>query len=188
MTKSTENFMQYAEEHLMKSELFRNTSDMSIKDVPSVPGMYAIEIVDKDLIRTPYSDELRKRKHNLLYIGIGRESLRERLWREELNNHKSATFFRSIGAVIGFRPKPGTLKSGSNYKFSKDDTEKIRQWLREHTKVNYITHPSVPTLEETEIALISKYKPIINIKDNPYSIDELSEIREECKRIAKSKA
>lgn len=39
-------------------------------------------------------------------------------------------------------------------------------------------------IEDIEKQLIQTYRPIINIKDNPYKMEKMSELRNECHRIA----
>ncbi|MBR6196298.1 MAG: hypothetical protein IKQ72_01720 [Bacteroidaceae bacterium] len=127
------------------------------------------------------------------------ESLLQRFWNEELHNEKPATFFRSIGAILGYRPVKGSLvgkKNDKNYKFSPVDTDKIKRWIREHLLVNCIVVTAYPIdtkegkenntklIEDMETQLIQMYKPIVNIAKNPYKMVEVSELREECRRIA----
>ena len=126
-------------------------------------------------------------KHDLLYIGKASVSLRERLWEEELHHARPATFFRSIGAILGFRPEKGSLygKDTRNYQFSKENTNTIIAWMKEHLLVNFITISS--NLGVNEDKLILENKPIINILKNPYKMEILNELRDECVRIAKEK-
>lgn len=170
---------------LMNQDNFKSVCDLSESTVPDSPGMYAIRIKNVNDIPNPFNNELTNRKHNLLYIGIASQSLRERLWKQELNHENPATFFRSIGAILGFRPIKGSLygKESNNYKFNKEDTETIRNWIKEHLLVNFIIINE--KLEDTEKILIKDHKPIINIKNNPYKMGEVSALRSECIKIAK---
>ena len=45
-------------------------------------------------------------EHNIIYIGIASQSLRKRL-NQELRAKGHGTFFRSIGAVLGYSPREG---------------------------------------------------------------------------------
>jgi hypothetical protein len=172
---------------LMSPDNFKRVCDLSEEIVPDSPGIYAIRINDVNNIPEPFHNELINRKHDLLYIGIASKSLRKRLWEQELNHKKAATFFRSIGAILGFRTIKGSLygKETDNYKFSKDDTETIKTWIKEHLLVNFIIIQE--PLKDIEKKLIRVQKPIINIKDNPYKMKMLSDLREECIKIAKEK-
>ena len=176
---------------LMKADDFKRVCDITKYEVPEESGFYAIAINDAYDIEQPFCDELIERKHNLLYIGITKKgrTLRERLWEEELHSIRYGTLFRSIGAIKGFRPPKGTLSpKRSTYKFSKEDTESIIEWINEHIKVNYI----ISSLETADMKLIEQqliheYKPLLNIMHNPYKLKKLMELREECISIAREK-
>ena len=104
-----------------------------------------------------------------------------------MNHHGAATFFRSIGAMLGYLPPKGSLarKSTRNYKFSPEDTEAIRQWMRQSLLVNCIVvEPS--SIDDIEEALIRKYCPLVNIAKNPAASAELSAARDKCVAYAKS--
>ena len=173
-------------EDLMTLKNFKRVKDLSEYMIPKNSGLYAIRIKDVNDFPLPFCNELINRKHDLLYIGIATKSLRERLWKQEFNHVSPATFFRSLGAILGFRPIKGSLygKKTNNYKFSKEDTENIKSWIKEHILVNFIIASS--DLEDIESKLILTYKPLINIDKNPYKIKEISDLRAECLRIAKA--
>lgn len=170
---------------LLDPQNFVLVSKLNESLIPNIPGLYAIRIKDISALPHPFSDELQKRGHNLLYIGKASKSLRKRLWHQELNHKNSATFFRSIGAILGFRPGKGTLygKDTRNYKFSEEDTNKIIRWINDNLLVNIL--PLQDNIEDTESALIKEHRPIINISKNPYRMSIMSELRDECVRRAK---
>ena len=65
---------------------------------------------------TPFGDLLVVRDMILIYLGKAGNNLRKRLGEKELCHKRSATFFRSLGAVLGYRPPTGSLtgaKKGS---------------------------------------------------------------------------
>lgn len=171
--------------NLMNESKFKSVSDLSASEIPDAPGLYAIRIKDVHKLPSVFSKELNKRGHNLLYIGIASESLLERLWKQELNHQKPATFFRSIGAMLGFRPVKGSLfgKNTRNYKFDTESTEKIRCWMKENLLVNYYVISD--NLENVEKQLIYDYKPIVNIENNPNKMSIISDLRHQCVEIAK---
>lgn len=172
---------------LMYPLSFEPASTLNESLIPDIPGLYAIRIKDISMLPHPYKDELQNRGHNILYIGKATKSLRDRLWCQELNHKSPATFFRSIGAILGYRPIKGSMygKNTRNYKFSKEDTSKIRLWMTDNLLIN--TRILRDHIEDVESALIREYKPIINISKNPYKMEILSELRDECVRIAKEK-
>lgn len=164
---------------------FKRVRLLSGENIPTSTGVYAITIDNENSLPDPFSTELKRRNHKLLYIGISTDNLRTRLWGSELHCQKPATFFRSIGAILGFTPKPGSLPSNSrNYKFSKDNQMLIEQWMEEHLLVNFISFNS--NLEDIEKQLIVSYKPILNLRDNPYKIHELEILRNNCVTIGKT--
>ena len=151
--------------------------------VPDVPGMYAIKLRKGARLPAKYG---KVREDGIIYIGQASTSLYQRFWRQELNHHGAATFFRSIGAMLGYLPPKGSLagKSTRNYKFSPEDTEAIREWMRKNLEVNCIAvEPSV--IDDIEEALIRKYCPLVNISKNPAASAELSAARDKCVAYAK---
>ena len=129
---------------LMTLSNFIRVCDLSEFMIPDCPGIYAIRVIDVHDMPEPFYNELMNRGHDLLYIGIASNSLRERL--EELNHSRPATFFRSIGTILGYKPIKGSLygKNTRNYKFSIDGTESIKTWIRQHLMVSAfcLSHPS----------------------------------------------
>lgn len=155
--------------------------------VPDVPGIYCIKLRKGVQLPAKFG---KVREDGIIYIGLASESLKERLWEEELNHKGAATFFRSIGAMFGYLPPKGSLvgkKNTKNYKFSADDTESIRIWMRQSLLVNFVAmKPAM--IEGTEKLLIKKYCPLVNIKGNPMASSELKAARAKCKKYANSPA
>jgi hypothetical protein len=128
---------------------------------------------------------LGERQHNVFYIGIATDSLLTRFLNQELRAKGHGTFFRSIGALLGFRPQKGSLSgkvNKRNCKFVKEDQEKIINWINETLTVNWITVKG--NLETIETELIAKYTPLINLSKNPARLQLLSDLRKECIDIA----
>lgn len=156
------------------------TGDM----IPDVPGLYCIKLCKKDQRLTKFG---KVREDGIIYIGQASTSLWDRLWKQELNHHGAATFFRSIGAMLGYLPPKGSLagKGTRNYKFSSEDTEAIRQWMRQNLLVNHIV-VDASDLDNIEEALIRKYTPLVNLAKNPAASQALKAAREKCVAYAKS--
>lgn len=128
---------------------------------------------------------LKKREHNILYIGIASKSLNKRFLNQELRAKGHGTFFRSIGSVLGFRPAKGSLKNKANkknYKFSYSDKIKIIEWINFNLSVNWIDYAI--DLENIETHLIKNYLPLFNLAKNPLPLKELSTLRAKCIIIA----
>ncbi|MCF6171501.1 MAG: hypothetical protein L3J66_11040 [Bacteroidales bacterium] len=165
------------------------TSYKSVKDidfiVSSKPGMYCIKIRNINALPKPFNTELKIRKHNIIYIGIATQSLNKRMLNQELRANGHGTFFRSLGAVLGYKPPINSLaekKNKRNYKFSAADEARIIDWINENLLVNWVEQNS--SLEETETALVRKHKPLLNLAKNPSAMPELSMLRKVCVDVA----
>lgn len=172
-----------AEKSLLQGQ-FISVGALSGVMVPDVPGMYCIKLRKEARLPAKFG---KVREDGIIYIGQASTSLYQRLWRQELNHHGAATFFRSIGAMLGYLPPTGSLagKSTRNYKFSPEDTEAIREWMRKNLEVNYIAvKPSV--IDDIEETLIRRLCPLVNISKNPSASAELSAVRDKCVAYAKS--
>src|SRR5699024_2452589 len=124
--------------------------------------------------------------HQWLYIGIASQSLRKRFLGQELRARGNGTFFRSIGAILGYRPQIASLVGKGNtrnYKFSSDDQQAIISWINRSLSVNWIEFPT-DALSHAEATLIAKHRPLLNLAGNPAALKELSELRADCVRIA----
>lgn len=153
--------------------------------VPDMPGIYVIRVKSPSSILDVFQKELKTRNHNLLYIGIASQSLKKRFLGQELQAKGHGTFFRSIGAVLGYKPPKGSLVGKSNqrnYKFSKSDEAKIIKWLDENLLINWL--PFEGDSSEAEAWLIKKYKPILNIAKNPFKMQEMQALRAWCVKVA----
>ncbi len=170
-----------AEKNLLQGD-FISVGALSGEMVPDVPGLYCIKLRKSVRLPAKYG---RVREDGVIYIGQASTSLNQRFWKQELNHHGAATFFRSIGAMLDYLPPKGSLAGKRNYKFSPEDTEAIRQWMRQSLLVNCIVvEPSA--IDDIEEALIRKYCPLVNIAKNPAASAELSAARDKCVAYAKS--
>ena len=157
--------------------------------IDKAKGYYAIWITDASQLPSPFSDELKKRDSNLLYIGIAEITLFQRLLEQELQHYKAATFFRSLGAVLKKRPTPRSLVGKSNqnnYRFSKKDTDEIIQWNDKNLEVSFCQ--DILVNEEIEISLIKKHNPLFNWKHNPNKFQPLKKEKDECRFVARNQA
>ena len=172
---------------LMLEQNFRQVSTLTETDIPQVPGLYAIRINDTNKLPIDFNKILQDRKHNILYIGIASKSLRKRLWNQELRAKGHGTFFRSLGAMLGYFPEKGSLnnyKNKSNYTFSESDKNKIIQWIEKNLYINFTVLSD--NLNKIETDLIETHLPLINIDKNPQKCQLLIQLREVCKTIANS--
>ena len=149
---------------------FVSVNTLDENSVLTASGLYCIKLRKGVLLPAKYG---RIREDGIIYIGEA-DVLRERLWEEELNHKRPATFFRGIGAILGFLPPKGSLAgkaNQNNYKFSPEDTDAIRKWMRQSLLVNWVPLES-SQISDTEKALIIKY---------------LAAARKRCREYAQSK-
>ncbi|MCU0388968.1 MAG: HTH domain-containing protein [Chitinophagaceae bacterium] len=152
--------------------------------IPDKPGLYCLRLKSGSRLPEPFQKALEDRKHNIIYIGIASQSLHKRLM-QELRAKGHGTFFRSLGAVLGFRPEKGSLTDKANkrnYTFSAKDEKTIINWINQHLLVNWINYEG--DFESFETYLIEKYLPLLNLDKNPAALKALSDLRAECVRIA----
>ena len=176
-----------ADKELLNIENFRLANDLDKKIVPDQSGIYAIRIRNIDALPDTFSEALNKRRHNLIYIGIASKSLQTRMLDNELRGREHGTFFRSLGATLGYLPPKGSLKGKSkqyNYTFSEEDKRKIITWINKNLLVNWVCMDD--GLEKLETGLIVSRKPLINIQKNPCKLPELTELRNKCRLLASS--
>jgi hypothetical protein len=153
--------------------------------VPPRPGFYAIFVDSADSLRPPFDKILRDQQTDLLYIGIATRSLVKRLVNKDLHHRSPSSFFRSLGAVLEFRPRVGSLKGKKNqcnYNFRPFEGE-IIQWIEKHLTIRWIC--ASPALGAEEATAIKQYRPILNIQHNPNPAPELIALREECRSLAR---
>jgi len=169
---------------LMDSNSFKSVANID-HEVPKKPGLYCIRIKDTHTLPEPFKTELRKREHDIIYIGIASKSLHKRMLNQELRANGHGTFFRSLGAVLAYTPPFNSLsakKNKRNYKFSSSDEKEIINWINQNLLVNWINQKT--DLEKLETILLQKHQPILNIAKNPAPIPLLSALRKNCVDIA----
>ena len=157
---------------------FLSVGSLTAMDVPDSPGLYCIRLKEGVTFPTRFGQ---LRQDRIIYIGQASTSLRKRLWEQELNHKSAATFFRSIGAILGYLPPVGSLygKRTRNFRFSQEDTERIRRWMRESLDVSFVEFDTTH-MDEVEKALIGEYMPLVNIDHNPRASNALKAARNEC--------
>lgn len=176
----------FSEESLMSERNFKSVVAIDSL-VPNQPGFYCIRIIDSNKLPEQFNKHLFERNHNIIYIGIASQSLLKRFLNQELRAKGHGTFFRSIGAVLGYKPEKGSLQTKSNkrnYKFKSNDEKQIINWINDNLKVNWVAFNG--DFETVETNIIQKYLPLLNIAKNPMALKELSDLRAECVRIANS--
>ena len=174
------------EKELLDQLKIKLDKSIDISSAPQSSGIYCIQIKDKNRLPERFNEILSERNHNILYFGIAK-NLKERL-EQELFAKGHGTFFRSLGALLGYRPEKGSLvgkKNQKNYRFPKRDEQKIIKWIINNLAVNWVELEE-DALRSMEKCLIKKHLPLLNLSNNPAKIQIIEESREECIRIAKS--
>lgn len=169
---------------LMNSKHFKLANSIDAL-VPDLPGLYCIRIKDVEKLNPVFNKYLKQRKHNIIYIGLATKSLKKRFLGQELRAKGHGTFFRSIGAVLGFTPEPGSLiekKNQKNYTFSPSNEQKIISWINQNLLVNWVTiNEGLNCIEDS---LIKEHLPLLNGTGNPLHLQELKDLRSKCRQIA----
>ena len=177
--------MEVAVKELLDIKNFHLVGDID-QIVPDRSGIYAIRIKNTGELPDTFSEALNKRGHNLTYIGIAlKKSLQERMLGNELRARGHGTFFRSLGAVLGYLPPKGSLKGKSNqnnYTFSEEDKRKIICWINKNLLVSWVCMDD--GLERLEKALIVSQQPLLNIQGNLCKLAELTDLRKKCRLFA----
>lgn len=165
----------------------RNFKDINESEhiIPDAPGLFCIRIKDPKALDAVFLNVLNERNHTILYIGVASESLRI-FFEEELKAKGHGTFFRTIGAVLGYLPEEGSLIGKNNqdtYKFSANDEQEIIVWIEEHLVVNWIATNT--DLHAVQSKLIKEHLPLLNIAGNPGVINNVRVLRNRCKEMAR---
>jgi hypothetical protein len=129
---------------------------------------------------------LDQRQSRIIYVGKAeRKSLRERFLKQELRAKGQGTFFRSVGAMLGYLPLRGSLKdkrNKKNYKFSKADEPRIIDRMNSNLEASWVSFNG-PFLFEKY--LIKTHSPLLNIEHNPNCLQALMTDRSRCREIAR---
>jgi len=169
---------------LLTDRSFRPASAIDA-EVPNEFGVYGIRLRTGSSLPEPFATHLASRRTRLIYIGRA-TSLSKRMLGNELRSRGHGTFFRSIGAVLGYRPPVGSLVGKSNkynFSFVADDRARIVTWINDHLEVSWATLPQAD-VRATEKGLILEHTPLLNLESNPAALAELDALRIECRSIA----
>jgi hypothetical protein len=146
--------------------------------LPDDPGKYAFFIKDLQHLPAPFACEAETRPlPNLIYIGKADVSLRQRVWHEECQHRRPGTFFRSVGAMLGFI----SPKGGRNYEFAPPDKQLIVEWIASRLGVAWEAESVASSHYDAEQTLIRRFTPLLNLQGNPRKFAELSLLRARCR-------
>lgn len=149
-------------------------------------GLYSLRLKEKCVLPKTFQQFLPEREHQIIYVGKAEgQTLKDRL-NQELYAKGHGTFFRSIGAVLGYLPEAGSLYGKSNqnnYKFIKEDQKKIILWIENNLEIAVFKTSNF----EEEKHLICKLKPLLNDSHNPLALTELRMVKDKCRITARNK-
>ena len=170
-------------------EIFRKPSS-AIDSLQNVRrgGLYVITLQESEAFGADFlAEHLGRNKCNLLpentvYVGKG-DNLRKRLC-QELCQTNRATFFRSVGALLGMEPYINQT-SPTNYMFDGLSKNTIIDFIENNMMVSYEFVDSDIERKDKEIELISLCHPLLNIQHNgSFTYSNLEAERERCRNIA----
>lgn len=180
--------MQNIEKALIQGKFLSVNELQNGKKIPNLPGLYCIKLKPGIVLPEKFGKVI---EDGIIYIGIASTSLYQRLWEQELNHKSAATFFRSIGAMLGYLPLKGSLvakRNKRNYKFNEEDTEKIKNWMKLSLLINFVSVVnSKSEIKEIEKSLIKEFSPLVNIEHNDNKSHALIEARAKCVQWANMK-
>jgi len=145
--------------------------------LPVRPGKYAFFCEDLNDLPSLFLKEAKSRPPPLLYIGKADVSLKQRVWFEECQHRRPGTFFRSVGAMLGYR----SPKGGKNYRFAADDQAQVIRWIANKLRVAWSAEEIDGSHAASERDLIIRYAPLLNLQNNPKKFDELERLRAKCR-------
>lgn len=174
---------------LIEENIFVPAKDINKIVLPEITGVYCIRVIDANNsgFYGKVQEIFLEYKNPIIYIGKSDKStLKERLL-QELRAEKHGTLFRSLGAILGYLPPKGSLKGKKNkrnYKFNKSDELSIINWINRYLEISWVELSE--NISEIEKELIKLYTPLLNIKDNPSSLQLLKDMRKHCREFANS--
>ncbi len=158
--------------------------------IPEESGLYSIFIDSPEAFPDNFRQELYERETNLIYLGKAKtQTLGERLIEQDLSGKGPSSFFRSIGAVLGYKPGRGSLVGKSNqnnYVFTAQDKRKIIDWIDCCIRVRWHAIPEAEFIDCCEKHLIKNLCPLLNLNNNPKKFEPLKKLRKECLEIARN--
>lgn len=168
---------------LLDDGYFRTAGEIDPR-VPNEFGVYAIRLRGGASLPEPFLSVRDGRNTRLIYIGQAeKQTLQQRLLRNELRARGNGTFFRSIGAVLGYRPPFASLAGRArmqNYRFAPTDRSTIVDWIDTNLEVSWAVVPQ-PEVHESEVTLMREHAPLLNLQHNPRALPELALLRAECR-------
>jgi len=161
---------------------------------PREPGMYAVFVTRKtDLGDIPAP------AGKVIYIGITKSDLHERLLDTHLNSKKTgrSTLRCSLGAILKTRLRLTARPRGEgkrendfrHYCFQDDGEDRLTEWMSNNLKIGVLPL-AAEKLGEVEKTLIPRERPVLNLKgnkDNPYR-ERIAELRKKCSDEARRKS
>lgn len=154
--------------------------------IPDSPGLYCIRVKNPKALDAVFLNVLTERNHTIMYIGSAPKSLQDEFLNQELRAQGHGSFFKSLGAVLGYSPKTGSLvgeDNQDNYKFPAEDEQEIINWIDENLIINWVSVAN--KLTSIEEKLIIEHLPLLNITGNPGVLNNVRILKNKCKEKAR---
>lgn len=149
-------------------------------------GFYSLRLKDNSKLPLVFQKIINNKDHKIIYFGKAETQTLAKRLNQELYAKGHGTFYRSIGAVLGYLPENGSLKdkaNQNNYKFSASNNLKIIKWIEENLEIAIFKFSGDFTVEN---ATIKKYTPLFNDSHNPLSLAELKQLKDQCRKTARN--
>lgn len=168
----------FKKEDLKEFSLFDPVTDDSSK-ITDHPGNYVVllrhgsKLPDCGVPYTPSIITYNGKEYEVIYIGISKNSLRKRDYRQHFTgNAGRSTLRKSIGSLMGlkktWRDKPKNGEQTTKTKFTDEDEEKLSQWMKDNLLLLFNENNNQETLET---AMIQVLNPPLNLDKNYNSIN-----------------
>lgn len=153
--------------------LFNPQADSGSR-IPDAPGNYIVTIRNiNELPTLDYKIVTQQfRGHDIIYTGITKKSLYNRIWKSHISSHAGKSTLRlTLGCLFGYTliPRDKSNPNNGHVRFNADDERELRAWIKENL-VFYILPNDSPKDMETE--LITQFNPPLNISENENPINQ----------------
>lgn len=149
-------------------------------------GFYCLRLKADGNLPQPIQRIFEQKSLRIVYFGKAEDQTLSKRIEQELYAKGHGTFFRGIGAVLGFTPEPGSLVGKSNqynYVFNLIDKQVIISWIESNLEICVVNYRGDFCIEKK---IIGELRPLLNITHNPFALKELSQLKDRCRQIARN--
>ena len=151
------------------------------KDVEIGCGIYAIFLESMDKVPETWRPDL-ERDDKLIYIGVAKKNLANRLYYHFSGSSAQSTLRRSAGAMMRDELQLGRCRRNPKSKHFRFENEKpLSNWFQQYCRFVYICGKDA---YDAEAELISRLKPPFNNDKNPKVHPLLKAALKDCEKAA----